>query len=91
MPHLSLSLLGPPEFRLTSRLITAYHSDKVRALLAYLAVETSRAHRRRGGELAARGRGCGAGTGAGAGPVGDSEGVVGRAGGGSELRPDSSQ
>ena len=39
MPHLSLSLLGPPEFRLDGHLITDFHSDKVRALLVYLAVE----------------------------------------------------
>ena len=46
MAHLSLSLLGPPGVRLDGRLITDFHSDKVRALLAYLAVEAGRAHRR---------------------------------------------
>ena len=46
MPHLSLSLLGAPEFRLDGQPITAFHSDKVRALLVYLAVESDRPHPR---------------------------------------------
>ena len=46
MARLSLSLFGP--FRVTSdgEPVTGYDSDKVRALLAYLAVEGERAHRR---------------------------------------------
>ena len=46
MPHLSMSFLGPLQVTLDGTLITAFHSDKVRALLAYLAVEADRPHRR---------------------------------------------
>ena len=46
MPRLSLSLLGPFQVTLDGHPITAFESDKVRALLAYLAVESDRPHRR---------------------------------------------
>ena len=46
MPHLSLSLLGGFKITLDSRPVTAFGTDKVRALLAYLAVESARPHRR---------------------------------------------
>jgi len=44
--HLSLSLLGPFQATLDGKRITAFESDKVRALLAYLAVEADRPHSR---------------------------------------------
>jgi DNA-binding SARP family transcriptional activator/tetratricopeptide (TPR) repeat protein len=46
MPHLSLSLLGGFEVTLDGEPITAFGSDKARALLAFLAVESARPHRR---------------------------------------------
>ncbi len=46
MAHLSLSLLGPFQAALDGNPVTAFESDKVRALLAYLAVEADRPHRR---------------------------------------------
>ena len=46
MAHLSLSLLGAFQARLDGQLITRFHSDKVRALLAYLAVEAEQPHSR---------------------------------------------
>jgi WD40 repeat protein/DNA-binding SARP family transcriptional activator len=46
MAHLSLSFLGPFQATLDGRPLTGFASDKVRALLAYLAVESDRAHRR---------------------------------------------
>jgi DNA-binding SARP family transcriptional activator len=46
MAHLTISLLGPFRVALGGEPITAFESDKVRALLAYLAVETDRPHRR---------------------------------------------
>ena len=46
MACLSLSLLGPFQVILDGRPATAFKSDKVRALLAYLAVEADRPHRR---------------------------------------------
>ncbi|MCD6344495.1 MAG: tetratricopeptide repeat protein [Anaerolineae bacterium] len=46
MPQLSLSLLGPFQATLDGDPVTAFESDKVRALLAYLAVEADRPHRR---------------------------------------------
>ena len=46
MAHLSLALLGPLQVRLDGALVTAFESDKVRALLAYLVVEADRPHRR---------------------------------------------
>jgi DNA-binding SARP family transcriptional activator len=46
MAHLSLSLLGPFQATLDGKPITAFESDKVRALLAYLAVEADRPHSR---------------------------------------------
>ncbi len=46
MAHLSLSLLGPFRFTLAGEPVTSFESDKVRALLAYLAVEAHRLHRR---------------------------------------------
>ncbi|HET7011909.1 MAG TPA: BTAD domain-containing putative transcriptional regulator [Anaerolineales bacterium] len=48
MSRLSLSLLGPLLVRSAGELITAFDSNKVRALLAYLAVEADRAHSREG-------------------------------------------
>ncbi len=46
MAHLSLALLGPVQIRLDGAPVTAFESDKVRALLAYLALEAERPHRR---------------------------------------------
>lgn len=46
MACLSLSLLGPLQVRLDDKPATGFKSDKVRALLAYLAVEADRPHRR---------------------------------------------
>lgn len=46
MTRLSLSLLGRWQATLDGEPITAFESDKVRALLAYLAVESDRPHRR---------------------------------------------
>ena len=46
MAHLSLSLLGPFRLMLEGQPGTGFKSNKVRALLAYLAVEADRPHRR---------------------------------------------
>jgi DNA-binding SARP family transcriptional activator/predicted ATPase len=46
MPHLSLSLLGPFQVTLDGQPVTDFKSNKVRALLAYLAVEADRPHPR---------------------------------------------
>jgi len=46
MAHLSLSSLGPFQVTLDGAPVTAFESDKVRALLAYLAVEADRPHTR---------------------------------------------
>lgn len=46
MPHLSLSLLGLFQATLDGQPVTAFKSNKVRALLAYLAVEADRPHPR---------------------------------------------
>jgi len=46
MAHLSLSLLGPFQVTLGGEPVTGFKSNKVRALLAYLAVEADRPHRR---------------------------------------------
>ena len=46
MAHLSLSLLGPFRVTLDGEPVTDFESTKVRALLAYLAVEADRTHRR---------------------------------------------
>ncbi len=46
MAHLSLMLLGPLQVRLDGRPVSGFESDKVRALLAYLALEADRPHRR---------------------------------------------
>ena len=46
MAHLSLSLLGPFQVTLDGQPVTGFKSNKVRALLAYLAVEADRPHRR---------------------------------------------
>jgi DNA-binding SARP family transcriptional activator len=46
MAHLSVSLFGPLQAALDGQPFTGFDSDKVRALLAYLAVESDRAHRR---------------------------------------------
>jgi predicted ATPase/DNA-binding SARP family transcriptional activator len=46
MAHLSLSLLGPFQATLAGKAVTTFESNKDRALLAYLAVEADRPHRR---------------------------------------------
>src|SRR5512133_3528638 len=46
MTHLAVSVLGEFQVSIDNIPVTAFESDKVRALLAYLAVEASRAHRR---------------------------------------------
>ena len=46
MVHLSLILMGPFEALLDGQAITAFQSSKVRALLAFLAVEMARPHPR---------------------------------------------
>ena len=46
MSHLSLSLLGSFQVTLDGQPATGFKSNKVRALLAYLAVEADRPHRR---------------------------------------------
>jgi predicted ATPase/DNA-binding SARP family transcriptional activator len=46
MARLTLSLLGSFEVRLEGKPVTAFDSNKVRALLAYLAVEAERPHSR---------------------------------------------
>src|SRR5262245_66432323 len=46
MARLSLSLLGAVQVGLDRAAITAFDSDKVRALLIYLAVEAQQPHRR---------------------------------------------
>lgn len=46
MPRLTISLLGPLQVTLDGKPITGFTTDKARALLAYLAVEAARPHRR---------------------------------------------
>jgi len=46
MPSLSITLLGSMQVMLDDKLITEFTTDKARALLAYLAVEADRPHRR---------------------------------------------
>ncbi len=46
MAHLSLSLLGPFQTELGGQPVTGFESNKVRALLAYLATEADRPHAR---------------------------------------------
>src|SRR5215510_12209540 len=46
MARLSLSLLGAVQVSRDSAAVTAFDSDKVRALLIYLAVEAQQPHRR---------------------------------------------
>ncbi len=46
MAHLSLSLLGPLQATVDDHAVTGFKYDKVRALLAYLAVEGDHAHER---------------------------------------------
>jgi predicted ATPase/DNA-binding SARP family transcriptional activator len=46
MPHQELFLLGPFQVKRDGSPVTSFEADKVRALLAYLAVESSRPHRR---------------------------------------------
>ena len=46
MAHLAAHLLGPLQLTLDGRPATGFESDKARALLAYLIVETERPHRR---------------------------------------------
>ncbi|MGD9146963.1 MAG: alpha/beta hydrolase, partial [Anaerolineae bacterium] len=46
MARLSICLLGPLQVTLDGKPVTSFESDKVRALLAYLAVEVGQPHRR---------------------------------------------
>ena len=46
MAHLALTLFGPLEVTLDGDPVTSFASNKVRALLVYLAVEADRPHRR---------------------------------------------
>ena len=46
MPLLSVCMLGPLQATLDGEPVTGFKSDKVRALLAYLAVEADQPHRR---------------------------------------------
>lgn len=46
MAHLSVTLFGAYQVALDDTLVVAFESDKVRALLAYLAVEAQQPHRR---------------------------------------------
>ena len=46
MAHLALHLLGPFQVLLDGQPVSGFESAKVRALLAYLAVEADRPHRR---------------------------------------------
>ena len=46
MARLALSLLGSFRVSLDAAAVTTFESDKVRALLAYLAAEADRPHRR---------------------------------------------
>jgi DNA-binding SARP family transcriptional activator len=46
MPHLSLALLGPFQATLDGQPVTGWKSNKIKALLAYLAVEADRPHPR---------------------------------------------
>src|SRR5688572_16487047 len=46
MTCLSISLLGPQQIMLDGRPVTGLATDKIRALLLYLAVEQDRPHRR---------------------------------------------
>ena len=46
MPRLELSFLGSYQVKLDGMPVTGFEADKVRALLAYLAVESDRPHRR---------------------------------------------
>ena len=46
MPRLTLSLSGSFQATLDGQPVTAFESDKARALLAYLAVESDRPHSR---------------------------------------------
>ena len=46
MTRLALSLLGTCQVTLEGEPITAFESDKVRALLFFLAIESDRPHRR---------------------------------------------
>ena len=48
MTQLSLSFLGPFTVQLGNKPVAQFQSDKVRALLAYLAVEAGKPHRRSG-------------------------------------------
>jgi DNA-binding SARP family transcriptional activator len=46
MAHIHVRLLGPLSVMVDGQPLTQFYSDKVRALLAYLAVENGRPHRR---------------------------------------------
>ncbi|MGD2148220.1 MAG: winged helix-turn-helix domain-containing protein, partial [Anaerolineae bacterium] len=46
MPHLSICTLGPLEVLLDAEPVSGFASDKVRALLAFLALSPDRPHRR---------------------------------------------
>ena len=50
MTRLSVSLLGPLRVTVDGEPVVRFQTDKVRALLAYLAVESDRPHRRETGE-----------------------------------------
>jgi len=47
MARLQISLLGPFQAALDGKPVTGFESNKVRALLTYLAVEADRSHPRR--------------------------------------------
>ena len=44
MPHLDITTLGTFQAKLDGQSLAAFRTDKVRALLAYLAVEASSSH-----------------------------------------------
>ena len=46
MAHLSISVLGHPQVKLDGEPVTDFGSDKVRALLVFLAVEANQPHSR---------------------------------------------
>ena len=46
MPHLDITTLGAFQARLDSQSLAAFRTDKVRALLVFLAIEAARPHRR---------------------------------------------
>ena len=46
MTHLSIALLGLAQISLDGQPVTAFQTQKVQALLAFLAIESSHPHRR---------------------------------------------